>query len=144
MYLRIDSIEQAVRDAGGPVEGPEGYVVAYRIAADNLRLGSAVVADSVNPLTITRAAWREVASQAGVAFVEIEVICSDAGEHRTRVESRTSDIAGLRLPTWEQVRARTYDPWDTAPLVIDTSGRTQNQSFAALWQALDAPHNHPL
>src|SRR5688500_8500260 len=77
-YLRIDTIEQAMRDERLAVSGPEGYVVAYRVAADNLRLGTSVVADSVNPVTVTRRAWRDVATQAAAAFVEIEVICSDA------------------------------------------------------------------
>lgn len=53
-YLQIDSIEQALREAAGIGDGPEGYVVAYRIAADNLRLGTAVVADSVNSLQAAR------------------------------------------------------------------------------------------
>src|SRR5262245_25385969 len=78
-YLRIDTIEQALRDSGalaGEV-GPAGYMVAYQLAAANLRLGQVVVADSVNPLAITRAAWRAVARDAGVAIVEVEVICSD-------------------------------------------------------------------
>ena len=45
VHLRIDTIEQALRDLlGARVEG-EGYRLAYRIAADNLRLGRAVVAD---------------------------------------------------------------------------------------------------
>jgi predicted kinase len=56
VHLRIDSIEQALRDVAGRFNGPEGYVVAQRLAADNLRLGLSVVADSVNPLPITRAA----------------------------------------------------------------------------------------
>jgi predicted kinase len=131
-YLRIDTIEQTMRDERLPLNGPEGYVVAYRLAADNLRLGTSVVADSVNPLRITRAAWRAVAAEAGVPFVEIEVICSDLAEHRSRVESRSSDIAGLVLPTWDEVCARERDPWDTQPIVIDTAGRTESEAFAAL------------
>src|SRR5690349_19807927 len=86
VHLRIDTIEQALRDEGVSLTGPEGYVVAYRIAEDNLRLGNSVVADSVNPLSITRQAWRDVAARAAVPFVEIEVICSDVAEHRRRVE----------------------------------------------------------
>jgi len=41
--------------------GSVGANVAYRLAADNLRLGMSVVADSVNPIAITRRAWRDVA-----------------------------------------------------------------------------------
>jgi predicted kinase len=111
VYLRVDTIEQALRDAGLPVNGPVGYMVAYGLAADNLRLGLKVVADSVNPLSVTRAAWRDVAANAGVPFVEIEVICSNVAEHRTRVETRVGDIAGLRLPTWTDVEGRDYESW---------------------------------
>ena len=39
VYLRIDTIEQAMRDGGCRLQGPEGYMVAYAAAADNLRLG---------------------------------------------------------------------------------------------------------
>src|SRR5688500_3340993 len=98
-YLRIDTVEQALREERVDLSGPEGYVVAYRIAADNLQLGVSVVADSVNPLTITRRAWRDVAARVDAPFVEIEIICSDEQEHRRRVESRASDMAGHRLTT---------------------------------------------
>jgi predicted kinase len=106
------------------------------LAEDNLRLGMSVVADSVNPISITRRAWRDVAVRAAVAFVEIEVICSDAEEHRRRVETRSCDIPGLRLPTWNEVESRVYDPWETAPLVVDTAGRTEQDSFATLLSQL--------
>jgi predicted kinase len=43
VYLRIDTIEQALRDAGHPLGGPEGYLAAYAIAADNLNLGRDVL-----------------------------------------------------------------------------------------------------
>ena len=67
VHLRIDSVEQALRDTGVEISGPEGYVVAYAVAEDNLRLGRTVIADSVNPVEVTRAAWRDVARRAGLA-----------------------------------------------------------------------------
>lgn len=140
-YVRIDTVEQALRDQHIAPSGPEGYVVAYRVAADNLRLGISVVADSVNPIAITRRAWRDVAAQVSVPFVEIEVVCSDAAEHRRRVESRAGDIAGHRLPTWHEVEMRQRDPWDTAPLVIDTAGQVESESYAALRRAIVALGN---
>jgi predicted kinase len=130
VYLRIDSIEQAFRDSGvfsGPVEDA-GYRAAYALAEDNLRLGRTVVADSVNPLKLTRDSWTEVASSAGVTAVEIEVICSDPKEHRRRVETRASDIPGLRLPTWREVVSREYHAWDRERLVIDTAGHAVEES----------------
>ena len=97
MHVRIDVIEQAVREATncGDAIGPAGYIVAYAVAGDNLRLGRTVIADCVNPLPITRTAWRNVAERAGVSLIEIEAICSDPVEHRRRIESRPSDIPGL-------------------------------------------------
>ena len=136
VHLRIDSIEHAIREAGGTVSGGEGYAVAYRVAGDNLRLGLSVVADSVNPWPLTRAAWRQAAQEARAAYAEIEVICSDPVEHRRRVETRAADIEGFALPTWEAVVQRDYRPWEGAHLIVDTAGQTPEQSFAALVRAL--------
>jgi len=90
-YLRIDEIEQALRTSGalGGEVGGAGYMAAYAVAESNLRLGRTVIADCVNPLAITREAWRRVAANSGAGIVEIEVICSDRAEHRRRVETRT-------------------------------------------------------
>src|SRR3954469_25574449 len=83
-HLRIDSIEHAIRTSRCGSEGVDdaGYRVAYAVAEDNLRLDHDVIADSVNPINITRRAWREVAQRANVIAIEIEVTCSDADEHR--------------------------------------------------------------
>lgn len=136
VHLRIDTIEQSLRQHGSLTTGVEGYTIAYRLAEDNLRLGLSVVADSVNPLQITRTAWREVAQRADVPFIEIEVICSDRAEHQRRIETRSTDIPGLRLPTWKEVVNRDYEQWDMEHIVVDTAGQTVEQSMAALEQAL--------
>lgn len=137
LYLRIDTIEGALRDAGSPVVGPEGYVVAYGVAGDNLRLGRSVVADSVNPIEITRAAWRALAEGAGVGFIEIEVSCSDPVEHRARVESRIADQPGRHHPSWAEIRQRAYEPWEGAVIRLDTAGQGVAESMAALRRALE-------
>jgi predicted kinase len=78
-YLRIDTIEQALRSHSAATDpGAAGYGIAFRVAADNLNLGGPVVADSVNPLRITRDAWLAVADQSSAKIVEVEVICSDS------------------------------------------------------------------
>ncbi len=123
MYLRIDSVEQAILASQLlPDVGPSGYFVCYSVAADNLKLGLTVIADSVNPLVITRDAWIDVAKTTGSAYVEIEVICSDPVEHRRRVQSRKPDISGHRLPSWQDVLDREYEPWTREHVVIDTAG----------------------
>lgn len=123
VYLRIDSIEQAIVSARvltGDV-GPAGYVVAYELARANLALGQTVVADCVNPLQLTREAWRAVAADTYSRVIEVEIVCSDIAEHQRRVTQRTSDIPGLVPPTWAAVQRRDYAPWTTDRLVIDTA-----------------------
>ena len=134
VHLRIDTIEQAIRTSTMAADdvGSAGYVVAHAVAGDNLRLGRIVVADGVNPLASTRAAWRAVAQRAAVSRFEVELICSDPFEHRRRVESRQPDIAGLKLPTWEEVMAREYEPWTGDHVVIDTAQRPLEASVTAL------------
>jgi predicted kinase len=137
VHLRVDSIEQPIRDSGVAIEDV-GYRVAYAVAEDNLRLGRTVIADCVNPWPLTRDAWLAVADRAEVRAVEIEITCSDAAVHRTRVESRTVDIPGLVLPTWQQVVNRDYRRWDRHHLVIDTAHQTVEESVATLRAAIPA------
>ena len=138
VHLRIDSIEQAIRMAGDPSKpvNDEGYRVAYAVAGDNLQLGRTVIADSVNPVQETRDAWVEVAKMVRSRVVEIEVQCSDLREHQRRVEIRITDIPGLRLPTWQEVLAREYDPWDREHLVVDTAGRSVSENVDAICEAV--------
>ena len=119
-YVRIDAIEQSLRTAGLAV-GPTGYVIGNELAAENLKLGRVVVADCVNPVLASREGWRDTASKNAARLVEIEVICSDAGEHRRRVESRAPDISGLALPSWHDVVNRVYETWDRERVVLDTA-----------------------
>jgi predicted kinase len=134
-YLRIDTIEQALRSSGvlvGDDVGPAGYLVAYALAEINLRMGRTVVADSVNPLAVTRDAWRQVAATTSSDIVEIEVVCSDIAEHRRRVETRSVDVPGLPLPGWQDVVERHYEPWDRPRIVVDTAGCTVAEALKAL------------
>lgn len=124
-YLRIDVIDIAVtRALDLPKDediGPVGYVVAYDLARSNLALGVTVVADSVNPIAVTRTAWRQVAVDAGAPCLEVELVCADAAEHRRRVEARLGDPSALSPPTWAEVEARAYEPWPEAALRLDTA-----------------------
>lgn len=181
-YLRIDTIEQGLRDlCHFQVEG-EGYRLSYRIARDNLLLGNSVVADSCNPIWLTRKEWQQVAldadeertfwaasapkdstspeieteidmqvafgarmadgeeDEARISFVDIEICCSDKGEHRRRVEQRVGErihwIDNLSLPDWEQIQNREYHPWSGEVIHIDTSHRTEEEAFQSLLAAL--------
>jgi hypothetical protein len=97
-----------------------------------------VIADSCNPLDSTRREWEQLALDAGARYVNIEVVCSDARQHRHRVDTRVATVPGLRLPPWEDVVAREYDAWTAARLIVDTSGRREQESADELLAELQA------
>jgi predicted kinase len=138
VHLRIDTIEHALHVAGVAVApmDDKGYRLAYAFAEDNLKVGLTVIADSVNPIAITRDAWRAVARRANVRAIDVEIVCSDLGEHRRRVESRTSDIEGFTVPTWREVVAREYDEWERVDVRVDTAGRSIDEACATLARAV--------
>jgi predicted kinase len=125
-YLRIDTIESAIASALLPLrDNPVGYVVAGRVAADQLVAGRDVVADAVNGVAAARAGWVALAEGTGAALRFVEVRCSDAAEHRRRVEAREPETPGQGVPTWTQVLRRCYEPWlPELPgrLVVDNIG----------------------
>jgi predicted kinase len=136
VHLRIDTIEQALRELCAMDVQGEGYRLAYRIAADNLRLGMSVVADCCNPIELTRTEWTGIAHQCRARHVDIEVVCSDPQVHRARVEGRASTVAGLRLPTWDDVERREYHTWTRERIVIDTAANTIETCFDELLSRL--------
>lgn len=141
VYVRIDTIETAIGRAEGRFqqgngwELPPGYAVGYDVAADQLSIGLDVVAESVNPLRVSRDAWREAGRRVGARVVEVEVVCSDLEEHRRRAEGREIDIAGLTKPTWEQITSREYEPWERDRLVVDSAVLGAEESAQLVRQA---------
>ena len=136
VHLRVDTVEQALRDLCRVQVQGEGYRLSYRIAADNLRVGNDVIADSCNPLELTRSEWEQVATDNESSYFHIEVVCSDVDEHRRRVESRKSDVRGLKLPMWEEVINREYKVWSRERIVIDTAKRSEEQCLNELLASL--------
>jgi predicted kinase/transcriptional regulator with XRE-family HTH domain len=143
-FVRVDRIEQAIIDSAGLRQplGPVGYTVAYGVAAEQLGHGVSVVAECVNPLGVTRDAWRDIAAGHGARLVEVELVCTDQAAHRERARTREVDVAGLRLPDWEQITSREYEPWDRDHLVIDTATRTPAEAVAAILAAIPERAGH--
>ncbi len=113
--VRLDAVETAIVRSGElqPPLGPVGYLVAQAVVTGCLEVGTPVVVDAVSPVAEARAGWRTAAAAAAGAPVHVfELVLNDLGEHRRRVERRRSDLEGLVVPTWDQVRARDYQPWD--------------------------------
>ncbi len=140
-YLKIDTVEQGIRDlCNFKVEG-EGYRLSYRIVHDNLKLGISVTADSCNPIELTRNEWNQVATESNANFVNIEVLCSDSTEHQYRVENRKSTVRGLKLSTWKDVTSREYHSWENDRVVIDTAGKSIAESVSELLCSLGLEKN---
>lgn len=138
-YLRVDTIEQAISSSAPLADrrdvGPAGYVTLYRVAEDNLRLGRTVIADSVNPIEITRAAFRKVATETGSGFIEVEVVCSDVTTHRHRAETRSPAIEGRSNPTWSQIQDLNFEPW-SPDLRVDTFHMSVEQCVSEIVKQL--------
>lgn len=135
-WLRIDSMDQAIWTSD---QAPEdlfdwSYRVGQAVAADNLTLGLDVIADCVNDCAAARDGWGEAGRRAGADIIWLEVVCSDPAEHRRRIETRSSDVAGLKLPDWNAVARRAYDEWDRDRFIIDTAHRSLD---ACVEEALD-------
>jgi predicted kinase len=137
VHVRIDSIEQALRNSGWDVQA-EGYRVAYVVAEDNLRLGRIVVADCVNPLPATQNEWRAVAARAQVGVLDVEVVCSNLDEHRRRVESRVADIIGHALPTWDEIARPDDHARDDERLIVDSATLDVDACVRAILAAIPA------
>jgi predicted kinase len=136
-WLRIDSIEQAIKASGvTSLVDNAGYLVAQAVAEENLRLGHSVIADSVNGSVLTREDWRCVGERGGARIIEVETICSDSKEHRRRVERRLPDVRGLILPKWQAVTTLEYEPWDRDHLTIDTAGHSVEDCASLVCEAM--------
>ncbi|ROL84091.1 Predicted kinase [Pseudomonas sp. NFIX51] len=120
-YLRIDNIEQALRNGGLAEVGKAGYDIANALARSNLALGNRVVADCVNPVAESRQAWQGIAEAEQSPLLNIEVVCTDIAEHRRRVENREADVPGLRPPSWQSVLDHDYQAWSGERLTLDSS-----------------------
>ena len=138
VFLRIDTLEQGLREICSikNIEA-DGYRLSYRIAEDNLKLGNNVIADSCNPICLTRTEWEEVANSSCANFENIEVICSDKNIHRHRVENRKSTIKNLNLPKWQDIESREYHSWNTLRHVIDTANKSIDEAFSELIKKLN-------
>lgn len=100
-------------------------MAAAQVAQDQLVAGRDVVVDAVNAAEPAREGWRRLAEGTGARLRFVEAVCNDPGEHRRRVESRTSDWPGHTVPTWDAVKAAGWEPFTDERLVVDTVEDTE-------------------
>lgn len=139
VYIRVDSIEVALKNSSLQIHPAEdaGYLAAVAVTKDNLVHGLNVVADTVNPVELTRK-WAEAVRACNARLLNVEIVCSDRAEHKRRVEMRRSDIVGLDLPDWKRVQSRDYEDWTGNRVALDTSKLSVNDCVKRIIEAL--PH----
>jgi predicted kinase len=125
VHLSIDDIEDAMLGAGlepGWRTGVAAYEATRAAAEQNLALGRVVVVDAVNDSDLARQTWRGAAERRDVALRFVMLECTDATEHRRRLESRQRGMRHLPEPTWDEVvdRAARYEPWTDDCVRVDS------------------------
>jgi hypothetical protein len=88
---------------------------------------------------VGRDVWRRVAAETRVPLKAIEVICSDADLHRSRLEGRRRGLRAYPEPSWSDVvrRASEVEAWTTPRLVLDSAG-DPGEMLEAVRRYLDA------
>lgn len=119
--ISVDPVEAALWRAGIDRTQPTGlaaYTVVEAVAEEVLTGGLPVVVDAVNAVEPARAMWQDLGARHGIRVEPVKVVCSDPGVHRRRLEHRSRGIVGFPEPTWEDVLALEYEPWDV--FTVDT------------------------
>ncbi len=125
----------------GGLPGTGKSTIARRLAPG---LGNIMIADSVNPIAITRQPWREVATDNAVPYLEIEFIYSDQTQYRHRVENREADISWHILPDWQKVITHEYEIRISASLTIDTSVQTAEEAVDKIIEHIVSRNSYSL
>lgn len=103
--ISVDPIESAILRAGIDSDQPTGlaaYLVAEMHAEGALEGGRSIIVDAVNAVNPAREQWVNLAARYQEPLKFIEVICSDADLHRSRIEARERALPHLEL-TWNAV-----------------------------------------
>jgi predicted kinase len=95
-----------------------GLRLQTALLARQLELGQPAILECVAPLA-ARQEFRRLSVSAGCRFISVECTCSDADEHRARVEQRQA--AGHSRLGWDYVTATIgrYQPDPDADFVAD-------------------------
>jgi hypothetical protein len=118
----------------GPPLGSAGYELLTTLAERQLKLGQAVILDSVASTLSIRAKWRALAQTYRADWRVIECICSDAAAQRARMKVRQRGIPGWHELDWSEVeRVKAYyAPWEEERLILDALNPVEDNIAAAL------------
>lgn len=121
----VDPIESSILKAGirrGFETGLAAYLVAEKLAAEQLKVGQSVIIDAVNSVREARSMWQKLSEDHGAKLIHIECVV-DEHIHKERIGVRERSMYGIPEVTWEDVEKRReeYIPWEEKRLVVDTA-----------------------
>ncbi len=127
VHLRTDAIAGPMLVAGLTDQAAEAgrvaYLIAERLARENLANGIPVVVDGVHATHERRRVWPNVAHQADVPIMAVETTVSDRMQHELRVAARAAKSGPGVEATWDSLTSMRYETWDDATdgprLVVD-------------------------
>jgi len=117
--VSVDPIESAILGAGIDPDQPTGlaaYLVAETIAEAVVAGGGGVIVDAVNAVEPAREQWLKLAARQNAPVRFVEVVCSDAELHRSRLEARNRQLPHFTEPSWHAVEQSLdeWEPWSGA------------------------------
>jgi predicted kinase len=121
----VDPIESSIIKSGikrSFETGLAAYLIAEKLASEQLNSGLSVIIDAVNPVKEAREMWRNLSKKYHAELIVIECVL-DNNLHKKRVESRIRNMPGIPEVTWKDVKKRQkkYLKWREKRLVLDTS-----------------------
>ena len=128
--LSVDPIESSIIRSGinrSFETGLAAYLVAERLAAEQLGLGMSVIIDAVSGVQEARDMWRNLSDRFQAPLIIIECVL-DPDLHKKRIESRTRNLHGIPEVTWQDVenRRKEYLVWEEERLILDTAQPIEN------------------
>lgn len=107
--LSVDPVEAGILQVGFDRDDRTGlaaYLVVEAVAEHLLGLGQTVIIDAVNDVPEARQQWIGLAARTDLALRWIEVVCSDAEVHRSRLAGRRRRLAVQLEPDWDELAPR--------------------------------------
>lgn len=125
--VSVDDVESALLRAElerSFSTGLAASLVAEEVARANLVLGSHVVVDAANYVSVARRTWVSLAARLGVPLLFVDVVCSDLSLHKARIEARHREVPGMPEVTFDDVveRYAETEAWGDEPrILVDTA-----------------------
>jgi predicted kinase len=121
----IDPIESSLLESGikrSFETGLAAYLVAKKLAAEQLKLGMSVVIDAVSPVKEARDMWHDLEEKNNAQLFIIECTLEEQ-IHKKRIEARVRKMHGIPEVSWKDVenRKKEYLTWEEKRLVINTA-----------------------